>query len=299
MNEAIFFNIQHFSLHDGPGIRTTVFLKGCNLRCQWCHNPESWERAPSVTFAAEKCIGCRKCTAVCKNGAHIFDREGRHFLDRSVCAGEGACVAVCNACALEICGYCKPVDEVVKEALRDRQLYARTGGGVTFSGGEPLLQAGFVREAAKRLKEQGVHVAVDTAACVPWERFETCLPFVDLFLVDVKLFDEKKHIEYTGVSNARIFENIKKLARKKPMYIRIPLVGGVNDTAEEMEPIADFLTTLGENVLQIELLTYHALGIAKSALLGMQAKPFKAPAKEKMQALAALFSRTDKPVLIA
>jgi len=299
MEKAILFNIQHFSLHDGPGIRTTVFFKGCNLRCRWCHNPESWKSVPEISFAAEKCIGCGKCAAVCKNGAHLFDAEGRHLFNRVACGSDAACTAVCNACALEVLGYYKTVDEVVREVLRDKRLYEISGGGITFSGGEPLLQTDFVRESAKRLKEQGIHVAVDTAAHVPWESFEACIPFVDLFLVDIKFFNERKHLQYTGISNRRIMENIEKLAKRRPIFIRIPLIADVNDSAEEMRSIADFLAGLGENIRQVELLTYHDLGVAKYAALGREPEKFAAPAKERVQDLALNFFHTRIPVLTA
>ena len=270
------FDIQRFSVSDGPGIRTTVFFKGCNLRCVWCHNPESQSSASEMLFYKNKCVNCGKCKELCANSLEKC----------SLC---GKCIIECQAEARTIAGKEYTADEVVRELVKDKRLYENSGGGVTFSGGECMLQTDFLTELLKRCKEEGLHTAVDTAGHIPFEYFERIMPYTDLFLYDVKCFDAEIHKRYTGVTNELILENLTKLlATDKSVYIRIPVIEGINDSAEEMKRIKSFLDEHGapEN---IELLPYHALGESKYEALGKKAAGLSAPCKEKMAQLKSIF----------
>ena len=270
------FDIQRFSVSDGPGIRTTVFFKGCNLKCVWCHNPESQSSASEMLFYKNKCVNCGKCKELCANSLEKC----------SLC---GKCVIECPTEARTIAGKEYTADEVVRELVKDKRLYENSGGGVTFSGGECMLQTDFLTELLKRCKEEGLHTAVDTAGHIPFEYFERIMPYTDLFLYDVKCFDAEIHKRYTGVTNELILENLTKLlATDKSVYIRIPVIEGINDSAEEMKRIKSFLDEHGapEN---IELLPYHALGESKYEALGKKAAGLSAPRKEKMAQLKSIF----------
>lgn len=260
------FNIQRLCTDDGPGIRTTVFLKGCNLRCAWCHNPESQNEKIEPMFFRNKCIGCERCKGL-EN-----DPEFRCFHG-----------------AREFCGKQTTAEDVVAEALRDAPFYKASGGGVTFSGGECMLQIDFLKELLAACKAEDIHTAVDTAGNVPFERFQEILPFTDLFLYDVKCIDSEKHRTYTGVGNKLILENLKKLlASDKDVWIRIPVIGGVNDTEEDMMAIRSFLATC-DAPKKIALLPYHETGNHKYAALGKEATVFTVPSKEKMKRLNEIF----------
>ncbi|MDR2355452.1 MAG: glycyl-radical enzyme activating protein, partial [Clostridiales Family XIII bacterium] len=200
-------HIQKFSVDDGPGIRTTVFFKGCNLSCHWCHNPECISRRRELQFVENLCLSCGGCSSVCPSGA--LSAPGR--IRREKCLLCGACVDACNRGALKINGEYMTVGDIVKKALKDKPFFDESGGGVTVSGGEALLQADFVRDLLKSLKESSIRTAVDTAACVPFSGFEKLLPYTDIFLIDIKLFDDSLHRKYTGVSNRLVFENIERL----------------------------------------------------------------------------------------
>ena len=298
MKQAKVYNIQHFSLHDGPGIRTTIFLKGCSLHCAWCHNPESISSQMQILFDAQKCIGCGACAKVCRTGAQQMEEQSIHQYEAAKCVQCGACTEVCYAGAMERCGQWKSQSELLEEGIRDRQLYENSGGGVTFSGGEPLLQAEFLREICMEFKQEWIHVAIDTALQVPWEAVDSVLPYADLFLVDYKVDDSELHQKYTGAGNDRILQNLSRLAEKKPIYIRIPVIGGVNDNVENMRQTAAFLQTLGGSVKQVDLLSYHDLGIQKSAKLGKRMQRFITPDAQQMQRLAQCFSELGVEVLI-
>ncbi len=262
---------------DGPGIRTTVFLKGCNLRCAWCHNPESQSAAPQMMFHASKCTGCGKCKETCPNRLEACDLCGR-------------CTLYCPHDAREICGKEYTVGQVLKEIQKDKIFYDNSKGGVTFSGGECMLQIDFLTEILKACKEHGIHTAVDTAGHVPYECFERILPYTDLFLYDVKCFDSKKHKRFTGVGNELILDNLKKLlATEKSMWVRIPIIGAVNDSEKELREIKAFLDSCGKPE-KVELLPYHAMGEHKYAAIGKEAQRFPVPSEEKMRQFKKIFS---------
>ena len=277
MITATIFDIQRNSYVDGPGIRTTVFFKGCNLRCAWCHNPESQSVLPQMMFYKNKCTGCGKCKEKCPNALEKCD----------LCS---KCTLYCPHDAREICGREYTVDEVLREVLKDKKFYENSGGGVTFSGGECMLQIDFLAEILKACKENGVHTAVDTAGHIHYERFEKILPYTDLFLYDVKCFDSEKHKQYTGVRNELILENLKKLlATGTPVWVRIPIISTVNDTEEEIQCIKRYISSCGTPE-KIELLPYHAMGEHKYAAINKEAQRFPVPTEEKMKQLKNIFT---------
>lgn len=278
--EALIFDIQRFSIHDGPGIRTTVFFKGCNLRCQWCHNPESISTLPEIGVYPDRCIACGECVKVCKNQARYYS-AGKILYDRAKCSLCGACAQVCVADALKIIGKKLSTDRIVREVLKDKRMYEISRGGITCSGGEPLLQVGAVAEILKEVKQQGVCTAVDTAGNVSWKAFEAVLPYTDIFLYDLKHLDDTLHKKYTGVSNKRILENFKKLVKSGAfIVVRIPIIAEVN--GDYVEEVANFLSR-EKNIFLVELLPYHGLGESKYSSLGKKARRFSAPDSIKMK----------------
>lgn len=283
-------NIQHFSLHDGPGIRTTCFLPGCNLRCRWCHNPESFACNANLRYWEQKCIGCGRCITVCPHMA-LSTNDGTIRLDREQCRVCGQCTFVCPSGALESTVTVLGEDELLRKLLRDRMLYDLSGGGVTFSGGEPLLHSKAVARLAEQLSKEGIHMAVDTAACIPWASIAECLPFAHLFLCDIKAMNADLHKACTGVDNRLILENIRRIAYEKPVWIRIPVVKGANYDPEDMAQIAAFVADMGDNIQKVELLPYHDLGVGKYKALGLPHSPFEALGPNEMEELAAVFRR--------
>ena len=298
MPKGVVTHIQRFSVHDGPGIRTTVFLKGCQMHCPWCHNPETYRRQPEIQAFPERCIGCGACVERCPQGAHEIGPAG-HVYHRERCVACGRCVETCFAQALVLVGKIKTAEEVVAEVLIDRPFYEPVGG-VTISGGEPLAQADFTREILELCRRENIHTAIETNLVWPWGTVEAMVDLVDLFLVDVKLFDDAEHRRWTGVSNQRILENIRQLdARGKPSYIRTPVMAGVNDRPEQIGAIADFLATLG-HVRQYDLLPYHPLGGGKYEALGLGKPPeFQSPSVEQLEGLAARAGRPGLVVKVA
>lgn len=282
-------DIQHFSIHDGPGIRTTVFLKGCNQRCFWCHNPETLAAGPQLQLFLDRCIGCGACFERCPQGAHVMVNGTRTF-NRAICAACGTCVDTCYAQALILVGEVKTVDEVVDVVLRDRPFYETSGGGVTLSGGEPLLQPDFAYGMLASCYAEGVHTAIETAANVPWERIARILPVTDLVMMDVKVMDDARHREFVGVPNGRILANARRLGQQdKPLIVRTPVVPGVNDDAASVAAIAEFVAAL-PNLLYYELLRFHGMAKNKYDSLEMDygAAGLAAPSEAKMDALVAV-----------
>lgn len=263
---GLLMDVKRFAVHDGPGVRTTLFLKGCPLRCVWCHNPEGISPRPETAYYAHKCMNCGECARVCPSGAQRMDAGG-HIFEREMCVACGACEGACLGEAMKLFGRTVTVDEAESIALEDRAFYDHSGGGVTVSGGEPLLQADFVRALFARLKGQGVHTAADTCGNVPWAAFESVLPFTDLFLFDVKHIDSAAHRALTGAGNERILDNLRRLSDAGArIEIRMPLVPGANDGTDTLERIGALLG--GLNVETMRVLPYHALARSKYAALG-------------------------------
>lgn len=265
--KAVIFDIQRNSFVDGPGIRTTVFFKGCNLKCVWCHNPESQSPEKEIMFYKNKCTSCGWCDGLTPENTDFF----------------------CFNDAKEICGAEYTPDEIIAEIVKDKPFYESSGGGATFSGGECMLQVDFLLEALKKCKENDIHTAVDTAGAVAWERFEKILPYTDLFLYDVKSANTEIHKKYTGIGNRLILENLSRLLSSgKPICVRIPVIPGVNDTEAEMKGIKAFFDKNGYPE-KIELLPYHAMGEHKYEALGKTPVRFSAPEKDKIENLKSIF----------
>ncbi len=279
----LILQIQRFSLDDGPGIRTTVFFKGCNLCCLWCHNPESIHPKIEVSFQRQRCTTCGACTATCTHGAQVCDESGR-FLIRSACIGCLECVAGCAAGALSIYGAEMSAEEVLRVVLRDRPFYAKSGGGVTFSGGEPLLQHVFLLELLQKSQALDLHTAVDTAGNVPFESLSAVQPYTNLFLYDIKAFDPTLHRRLTGVDNARILQNLKRLGQLGArLWVRLPYVPDLNNNQTEIKAIAALLKDT-PGVEKVELLPYHAYGESKYEYLGVDrnSSQLSAPTREEV-----------------
>ena len=269
---ANIFDISRSSYVDGPGIRTTVFFKGCNLRCAWCHNPESQSPKTEMLFYKNRCTGCGKCKEKCPNSLEKCD-----FCEK--------CALLCPHDAREICGREYSLNEVVREIVKDKAIYENSGGGVTFSGGECMLQIDFLEELLNRCKFEGIHTAVDTAGHVPFQYFERIIPYTDLFLYDIKISDTEKHKKYIGVGNELILSNLDRLlSRGCRVIVRTPVIVGVNDLEEEIRAIK----AIARGAEDHELLPYHAMGEHKYAALGKEAQRFEAPTKEQMEILRKL-----------
>lgn len=258
------FAIKNFEIHDGDGIRTTVFFKGCPLRCKWCHNPESFIKKPELLFWEHKCTNCGACAKTCN--LHYFENS-IHKFNRESCTNCGKCEKVCPSSALKIYGYEPSVKDLINELLQDYSFFENSGGGVTFSGGEPLLYADYCYKLLKELKKHGVNTAIDTCGYVNRKAIDKVLPYTDTFLYDIKAIDENVHIKCCGVSNKLILENLKYLDKKaKNIEVRIPYVPTMNDT--EIEKIALFLKEL-KNISRVRVLKYHNLAIDKYSALGL------------------------------
>jgi pyruvate formate lyase activating enzyme len=278
-------NLQRYCLHDGPGIRTTVFLQGCPLACAWCHNPETRPARASVVFTAARCIRCGECSPACPQGHAESITDGGNRRDCLAC---GACVEACPTGARKLVGRRMTVDEVLGEVCRDEPFYDQSGGGVTFSGGEPLAQGEFLKSLLEACRRREVHTAVDTSGYAPQEQLLAIAPLVDLFLYDLKFLDETKHVQYTGVSNGLILENLRALGRVHGnLWIRIPVVPGINDRPEEIEGLV-WLAASVPGVRQVNLLPYHRTALHKFQRLA-EAYPLAeiaAASPESMRAMA-------------
>lgn len=260
------FNIQRFSTHDGPGIRTTVFLKGCPLSCWWCHNPESKQAQPAVLYDGDKCLKCGLCATACLEGA-ISSVEGTPVLDSSHCVICGRCSKRCPAEALELVGKEMTVAEVLAEIEKDRIFFDESGGGVTFSGGEPLLQAEFLLPLLQSCRQRGIHTAVDTSGHAPWQVLSKASEFTNVFLYDIKHMDSMRHEDFTGVPNDLILENLKRLsAIHQDIRLRVPIIPGLNDDLENLLLTSRLAVDLG--IFQVHILPYHSIGRDKYARIG-------------------------------
>jgi pyruvate formate lyase activating enzyme len=264
---AVVFDIQRFAVHDGPGIRTTVFFKGCPLSCAWCHNPESRSAQPILLYDSRKCTACGHCVETCRQGAHTL-AEGGHGLIRERCLACGACVHGCFQVALELAGHPMTIADILAEVLEDLPFYRRSGGGMTLSGGEPLAQLPLACALLEAAKSHGLHTAVDTAGLCPWEYLEAIWPCVDLFLYDLKHMDPERHKALTGASNERIIENLRQLNQTgKPVWIRLPLIPGQNEEEANYHALGRFLAGL-KCVERVEILRYHPLAESKYERMG-------------------------------
>ena len=282
IDAGLVFHIQRFSIHDGPGIRTTVFLKGCALECFWCHNPEGRHAYPELRYFPERCIACGSCIQACPHSAHTLE-AGVHTFLRERCEGTGACVATCFSEALQTDGRRMTVGEVMSEVIADRPFYESSGGGVTLSGGEPTLDSAFALALLRECKDRGLHTAIETCGECPWESLGSLLPATDLVMMDIKAMSDERHRKATGKGNGRILANARMLALSDaPLIFRTPVVRGVNDSREEIGQIASFISELARmrnaeagngsvpREIRYELLRFHRLASDKYRSLGRE-----------------------------
>ncbi len=280
---GIIFGIQHFSIDDGPGIRTTVFLKGCNMSCKWCHNPESFSPDIELMFWENRCTKCGICETVCAFGVHRFI-NGKHMIDRSRCIRCGDCVKACPAEALTQSGWETTPSTVIEDAKRDMRYYRESSGGMTLSGGEPMCQPDFAVGIAKLAQEAGISIAIETNGRVPFGAYTAILPYTDLLLIDYKITDPKRHIDLTGTSNKAIHDNIKKLDKAGAnIVLRCPVIPGVNDNEAHFKAIAELTQKYG-HILGFELMPYHKFGTAKADRLGIEMPVYREPEAEETAA---------------
>lgn len=265
--EGLVFDIQRCSIHDGPGIRTTVFLKGCPLSCLWCHNPESLKATPEIFFSADKCIGCRYCVQVCEEGCHYFE-DNTHIYERDRCICCGKCTLECESKTLELVGKTMTIGEVIAEVVKDEIFYQNSGGGMTVSGGEPMMQFGFTLELLKAAKQARLHTCIETAGFGSAAHFAEILPYADLFLYDIKETDSELHKKYTGVPNRTIIENALTLDQAGAnLILRCPIIPGLNDREAHFKQIAELANRM-RHVTEIHVLPYHPMGTSKNRRLG-------------------------------
>lgn len=287
-------NIQKYSIHDGDGIRTSVFFKGCPLKCVWCHNPEMQAFQKQVLTNREKCTGCGFCVKGCPNGA-IRMEDGKAVTDRSLCGGCGACTDYCLRNIREVAGQEYEVRDLVKELKKDQMFYEQSGGGITLSGGEVMcMDMEYIEKLVKALDDQGITVMIDTCGYAPYDNFRRILPYVNTFLYDIKAIDSEVHKKYMGVGNELILENLEKLsADQGRIYIRIPVIREVNGDEESMQAVIDWLKAHDIHVAQVNLLPYHNTGSSKYSRLETEYEGvgFTAPDSEEMQHFVEMFQK--------
>ncbi len=296
--KGLIFNIQRFSVHDGPGIRTTVFMKGCPLRCLWCSNPESQDLFPSLMVRDIQCKGCGACVKACPEYAITFTQEVGRKINWDRCSQCLLCTQACLYHSLNVCGEYMEPGEVLEEVLKDRVFYKNSGGGITVSGGEALSQCEFVSQLLERCKKEALHTALDTSGYGRWEDLEALLPLVDLLLFDLKHLDSTEHKRTTGVGNEIILENLERASKITPLWLRIPLISGFNDSEDHIEEIARLGRDRG--VQKISFLPYHEGGRSKNEQLGRsyQLPEVKAPSDEHILTLKGIVERKGLKVTI-
>ena len=296
MTIGIIFNIQRYSIHDGPGIRTTVFLKGCPLNCWWCQNPESQLSGQEMLFWGVRCIGCGACSTICPSNA-IQIKNGIPVTEKEKCILCGKCTEKCPALAREMIGKKLTTEEVTKEIEKDLVFYEESGGGVTFSGGEPLGQSEFLEGLLNGCREKKIHTAVDISGYISWRILKKIIPKVDLFLYDLKIMDSERHKKYTGVFNEIILENLKKLSSvHHNIFIRFPVIPGINDDSQNIKEMGEFLSSL--TIAHVNLLPYHYIGIDKYRRLGRtyHLAATQPPSEEKLSEIVAILSKFNLKV---
>jgi pyruvate formate lyase activating enzyme len=292
--KGVVFNLQHYSIHDGPGIRTTVFLKGCPLKCLWCQNPESQNSHPLLFFTAEKCTGCGACVEACPNGAiKLVGHKSK--TDRDCCTGKGECVSVCPSEARSIIGREMTAEEVFEDIKTDDIFYRNSGGGVTLSGGDPVFQPDFSIAILKLCRSAGIHTALETCGFLEWHELKNILKHVDLVLYDIKHMDSTKHKAYTGVTNELILENAEKIHRdlKIPIYPRVPFIPGYNDSLENLKRTAEFIVTKLDGNNRVYILPYHRLGETKYEQIDRKMTlTITVPSKQQLETARQIFEST-------
>jgi pyruvate formate lyase activating enzyme len=299
VSKGLIFDIRKFSIHDGPGIRTTIFFKGCPLRCWWCHNPEGQAPTLELMFRENRCIRCGACLEVCPQGAISLNGD-MISTDREKCTLCGTCTQACHAEAREMVGREMTVAQVMAEVERDVAFYDTSGGGVTFSGGEPLLQRDFLLALLRACQEKEIHTALDTCGFATWETLERIREYVDLFLYDLKLIDEARHRQFTGVSNELILRNLQVLSQHRhEIILRVPIIPGINDREEDICQIGAFAAAL-PHLNSVDLLPYNHAGVEKYRRLNKvyglpEARP---PSEEKMAEIAYILRGFDLQVKI-
>ena len=296
--KGLIFNIQRFSIHDGPGIRSTVFMKGCPLKCHWCSNPESQDFFPNLMISDMHCRQCGACEKMCPQGAITLTREVGRKIAWDKCNHCLACVDACIYNSLNVCGKYMNLEEVLDEVIKDEAFYKNSGGGMTISGGEALSQWDFVGRLLKEGKRLGLHTALDTSGYTPWERMKEVLPFVDLILWDIKHLDSREHKKMTGVENQMILKNITKASKKKTLWLRMPLIAGFNDSDAHIAKLIDLAKAV--TAQKISLLPYHEGGKSKCEQLG-RSYPFpegRAPSDERIESIQAMIEKQGLNVSI-